>query len=394
MDIQALTNEIKDEMIQIRRHIHQHPELSMQEYQTTELIMDTLKNTSIALTKLPDDTGVIGVLRGGHDGRTLGLRADIDALPINEQTGLSFTSKREGIMHACGHDLHTTVLLGTALVLDRIKDTLSGNIKFIFQPGEEIMQGAKLIIEEGVLEKEPKVDEIICLHTWPLVDSGKIGVRKGPIMAAADTFEIIIEGSGGHAAHPHLSIDPIPVAGQIIGAFQTIISRRTSPLDSAVVTLGQIHGGNTNNTIAKNVTISGTIRSLSHELRKSIKKEIKEISENIGKAFNTGITVTFFPGSPPVINNDKLVDIMSEAVKENLGDNNLVYLREPSLGGEDFSFYLQERDGMLFRIGTRNENEASQRSLHNPGIIFDEDAISTGIIAMSSFALKYLNEYN
>ncbi|MFD1361950.1 M20 metallopeptidase family protein [Lentibacillus salinarum] len=390
MRIDEMTEEIQTEMVKIRRHLHKNPELSMKEYNTTNLVMDVLKDTAIDLQKLKGDTGVVGVLRGKGEGPTLGLRGDMDALPIKEATGLAFSSDKEGVMHACGHDLHTSVLLGTALVLDKKRDQLNGNIKFIFQPGEEVMQGANYVIDQGVLDAEPKVDKIICLHTWPQVDAGKIGVRKGPIMAATDAFDIRVDGSGGHAAHPHKSIDPIPVAGQIVSGLQSIISRRISPLDSAVVTLGQIHGGEANNIMASEVRLSGTVRSLDPEVRNHIKNNIAEISENIAKAHDTQAEVTFHLGSPPVINDESLVDIMDTAVRKELGDDNLVYLPEPSLGGEDFSFYLEHVDGMLFRIGTKNDQEQSTRSLHNPGIIFDEKAIPAGITAMSSFAVEFL----
>ncbi|WP_244535679.1 M20 metallopeptidase family protein [Lentibacillus halodurans] len=385
-----MTADIQEEIIKIRRYLHKNPELSMDEYNTTNLVMDTLKHTNIELSKLKDDIGVVGVLRGKGGGPTLGLRGDMDALPIKEETGLDFASNIDGVMHACGHDLHTTILLGTALVLDRMRDQLNGNIKFIFQPGEEVMKGANYVIGQGVLDADPKVDKIVCLHTWPLLESGKIGVRKGPIMAATDTFDVRVNGSGGHAAHPHKSIDPIPIAGQIISGLQSIISRRTSPMDSAAVTLGQIHGGKADNIIANDVTLSGTVRSLVPEVRNNIKQAITEISENIAKAHHTQAEVTFYPGSPPVINDERLVDTMANAVKKELGDDKLVYLPEPSLGGEDFSFYLEHVEGMLFRIGTKNNQEQSMRSLHNPGIIFDEKAIPAGIKAMSSFAVEFL----
>ncbi|SES26464.1 M20 metallopeptidase family protein [Salipaludibacillus aurantiacus] len=391
MDIHSLTSEIIEEIIQIRRHLHRFPELSMEEFETTQLIMDTLKGTNIQLEKMEGGTGVIGVLRGKSNGPTLGLRADIDALPIYEKTGLEFKSEKEGIMHACGHDIHTSVMLGTALVMNRFQDQLKGNIKFIFQPAEEIMEGARFVINQGILDQEPKVDKIVCLHTWPLIEAGTIGVRHGPIMAAADKFSIEIDGSGGHAAHPHIATDPIPVAAQIIMGLQTIISRQISPLDSAVLTIGQIHGGNADNIIANKVTISGSIRTLEPEVRNSILKDVTETSEYIAKASKTSAAVNFEPGCPPVINDDELVDALTAAVESEMGKESLVYLEQPSLGGEDFAFYLQEIEGMLFRVGTKDEsNEQTTRSLHNPGIIFDEKAVKAGIKAMSALSLEYL----
>ncbi|WP_394138325.1 M20 metallopeptidase family protein [Cytobacillus oceanisediminis] len=391
IDIKGLTAEIEKQMIEIRRNLHEKPELSLQEFRTTKLIFDTLKDTNIELTKCSNDTGIIGLLKGTGEGPTLAIRADIDALPIIEETGLDFTSGNLGVMHACGHDIHTSVLLGTAIVLDKVRDRFKGQIKFIFQPAEEIMQGAKLMIEEGVLS-EPKVDHIVCLHTWPFTDAGKISVKHDAIMASTNRFEIEVFGTGGHAAHPHRSVDPIPVAAQIVTGLQQIVSRILAPLDPAVVTIGQIHGGTADNIIANKVTISGTVRTLKTETSDKIKESIEEISENIAKAFNGNAIVKYYPGSPPVINDEKLVDLLAEAVKESLGKEALEYLPEPSLGGEDFSFYLQHVGGMLFRLGTRNETEASQKGLHNPGIIFDEKSIPTGIIAMSSFAIKYLNQ--
>ncbi|TVP83164.1 MAG: amidohydrolase [Alkalicoccus sp.] len=392
MDIQHMTEEIKEEMIAIRRHLHKHPELSMQEFQTTDLIMKTLAETDIELRKMEGGTGVVGVLRGSGDGPTLGLRADIDALPIIEKSGLDFTSEIDGRMHACGHDIHTSIMLGAALVLNRCREQLNGTIKFIFQPAEETMQGALSVIKQGILTEEPAVDKIVCLHTWPLIESGTVGVRYGPIMAAADTFVITVDGSGGHAAHPHKGIDPIPAAAQIITNLQTIVSRRLSPLESAVLTIGRINGGNADNIMAKNVTISGTVRSLDPELHQRIRDDIREISEFTAKASKTTAEVHFNPGCPAVINNTELVDTFTEAVKETMGEDSFVYLEEPSLGGEDFAFYLEEVEGMLFRVGTQVPGkEATTRSLHNPGIIFDEKAIPTGIQAMSSLALKYLS---
>lgn len=385
------TQEIEEEIVKIRRHLHENPELSQKEFRTTDLIYDKLKDTNIKLEKCSGGTGLIGILEGYKEGPTLGIRGDIDALPIIEETNLEFASKEPGIMHACGHDIHTSVLIGTAIVLDKLRNSFKGTVKFIFQPAEEIMQGAKYMMEEGVLEN-PKLDNIVCLHTWPLTDAGKISVRHGPIMAATNTFEIEVSGTGGHAAHPHKSVDPIPVASQIVTGLQQIVSRELPPLEPAVVTVGQIHGGTANNVIANKVTISGSVRTLNSETSDFIQNSMEEISTRIAEAYNSNATLNYFPGSLGVVNDQNMVNMLDEAVKESLGKENFEYLPDPSLGGEDFSFYLQHVKGMLFRLGTRNETAASQKGLHNPGIIFDEKAIPTGIIAMSSFAVKYLNQ--
>lgn len=393
MDINKITAEIEKKIIDIRRHIHRNPELSLKEYETTKLIYETLKDTNIKLIKSSNSTGIVGILKGkNRNGKTLAIRADIDALPIKEETGLKFASKKEGIMHACGHDIHTSVLLGTAIVLDRMKNKLNGNIKFIFQPAEETMQGAKMLINEGVLTEEPKVDDIICLHCWPYTDVGKIGIKHDAIMASSDSFIIDVYGIGGHAAHPQKAIDPIPIAAQIVSGLQQIVSRNLAPFEPAVVTIGQIHGGRADNIIAANVTISGTVRTLDTSVSTKIRLAMETISKNISKSFQGSAKVNYKHGPPPVINNNRLVDLLIDVVHENLGKDNLDYLEEPSLGSEDFSFYLQNVNGMLFRLGTRNETEASQKSLHNSGIIFDEKSISTGIITMSAFAKEYLDK--
>jgi amidohydrolase len=391
MDIEKLTAEIEANMINFRRSLHEHPELSLQEFRTTDLICETLKKTAIQLKKSSNGTGVIGLLEGNGDGPTLAIRADMDALPIIEETGLPFSSKIPGAMHACGHDIHTSVLVGAAIVLDKIRHTFKGRIKFIFQPAEETMQGAKLMIDEGVLS-DPPVDHIICLHTWPFTEAGNIAVRHDAIMASTNRFEIEVSGAGGHAAHPHKSVDAIPIAAQIVTSLQQIVSRVLSPLEPAVVTIGQIHGGKADNIIANKVTLSGTVRTLKTEVSDKIRQAMESISENTAKAFNGSAKVTYYPGSPPVINDSRMVDLLAETVRENLGEDSLEYLPEPSLGGEDFSFYLQHVDGMLFRLGTGNQTAASQKGLHNPCVIFDEKSISTGIQAMSSFAVKYLNQ--
>ncbi|RWZ59105.1 amidohydrolase [Halobacillus fulvus] len=386
--IEAITSEIHDQLITIRRTLHERPELSMQEYNTTAFIMEALKDTSIELKPCSNGVGLTGVLHGSAEGPTLAIRADIDALPIIEETGLEFASKQPGLMHACGHDIHTTVLIGAALVLDRLKDQFAGSIKFIFQPAEETMQGAKLLIEEGVLDD---VDHIVCLHTWPFTDAGKISVKHDTIMASTNQFEIEVFGVGGHAAHPQKSVDPIPIAAHIVTGLQQIVSRTLSPLESAVVTVGQIHGGTADNVIANKVKLSGTVRTLTTEVNDKIKASMEEIAESIAKAFKGGAKVHYHPGSPPVINDSRMVELLEEAVTDELGPDAFEILPEASLGGEDFSFYLQHVDGMLFRLGTGNGLPQSRAGLHNPEVIFDEKSIETGVVGMSAFAMKYLN---
>lgn len=387
--IKQLVEKFLPEITNLRRLIHENPELSFKEFETTDLIYKTLEHTHIQLQKCSGGTGVIGLLEGGKPGKVLALRADIDALPIVEKTGLSFTSNKEGIMHACGHDIHTSVLLGAALILNDLKDELTGTIKFIFQPAEEVMGGAEFMITEGVLN-QPEVDHIVCLHTWPFTDAGKVGIRSGAMMASANQFEIKVIGSGGHAAHPHKSVDPIPVAAKIVDALQQIVSRQVSPVESAVVTIGQIHGGTADNIIANEVHISGTVRTLHKDMRNFIENKIGKISRSIAEAFGAEVKFIFHEGTPPVINNASLVKLFSEAITDQMGDAVIEELKEPSLGGEDFAFYLEHVDGMLFRLGTGNDDENSRKGLHNPQIIFDERSLPTGMEAITAFATRYL----
>lgn len=392
-NIKQYIDQIEADIIEVRRKIHANPELSFEEFETTKLIYNLLKDTAIDLEICSNNTGLIGTLKGATDGPVLAIRADIDALPIVEKTNLPFASKVEGKMHACGHDIHTSVLIGTALTLNHFRDQLKGTVRFIFQPAEEALGGAEFMIKEKALEN-PKPDHIICLHTWPFINVGEIGVRHETIMASTNRFEITVEGVSGHAAHPHTAVDPIPVAAQIINSIQQIISRKIAPLNSAVVTIGQIEGGTADNVIANEVTMSGTVRTLNDETSILIKEALNKISENVAAAHDATIRFNFIKGTPPVINDGPLVDLMATTVTEQLGEDALVYLEEPSLGGEDFAFYFEEVKGMLFRLGTANEDERSRKGLHNPEIIFDERAIKTGIQAMSLFTMNYFEKKN
>ncbi|MFC7364091.1 MULTISPECIES: M20 metallopeptidase family protein [Bhargavaea] len=393
MEIQAIVDKIKEEMIRIRRHIHTHPELSHEEFETTKFVQDQLRDTSIEWQDLGLETGAVGLMHGkAGDGPVLMLRADLDALPLMEESGVEFASEKPNVMHACGHDIHTTVLIGAAKVLDRTRDEWKGTIKFVFQPSEEKAGGASELVEAGVLEN-PKPDHAVCLHTWPSTDAGKIGIRPGPMTAANDTFEVMVKGTGGHGAHPEKAVDPVPVAGDVVDLFQRIISRNLSPFDPAVITAGQIDGGTANNVIATEVKVSGTVRTLSQSTRDYIKKRMKEIAHHVAAASNAEAEVEFKgAGCPPVINDPHLTGQLEQSLKKHLGQENIDYLKEPSTGSEDFAYYLEQVPGLLFRLGTRDEEDSrTHLSLHNPGIVFDERAIPTGIIAMSGFAIDYLN---
>ncbi|WP_051318065.1 M20 metallopeptidase family protein [Cohnella thermotolerans] len=260
----------KDEAIRLRRHIHQNPELGHQEFETAKLAAGFLTGLGLEVQTGVGGTGVIGLLRGVQEGPTIAIRADMDALPIVEKTGLPYASVREGVMHACGHDVHTAILLGTAAALNEYRDRLRGTVKFIFQPAEEVSGGAPYLIEAGLL-RNPDVDAIIALHVWPDLPAGTIGLRKGALLAAADSFDIRVTGKGGHAAYPHRTVDPVPIAAQIVTALQSIVSRNVSPLDSAVISITKLQSNsNAYNVIASEVRLGGTIRTHSKEIREAI----------------------------------------------------------------------------------------------------------------------------
>jgi amidohydrolase/hippurate hydrolase len=381
---------IKDKIIEYRRHLHRHPELSFAEFQTAEFVANILEENNIEVKRNVAGTGVVGLIKGGFPGKTIALRADMDALPIEEQTDLDFKSINPGVMHACGHDFHTSILLGTAILLSQNRHQIKGNIKLIFQPGEEKLTGAKKMIEAGVLEN-PSVDGIIALHCWPDLPAGSIAIRKGPITAAADFLDIKVKGKAGHAAHPNKCVDPIVIAGHIVSTLQTVVSREVAPTDPAVVTIGTINGGTASNVIPSSVHMSGMIRTVNPDLQKRMPEIISRIVTKTAESMNGEAEVSYTSATPPLISDDAMVDLIDEVVTGTLGSEKLVYLENPSLGSEDFSFYAEKTPGVLFRLGTHNEKKESKLSLHNAGVIFDEGALTTGVSIMCEAAIRYLN---
>ncbi len=379
--------ELQNDMFSLRREIHAFPELAFQEFKTTELIERSLKSYGIETFPNGDKTGVIGILKGAKPGRTIALRADIDALPVQEASGLPYASTREGLSHACGHDIHTAALLGAARLLSELKNEICGTIKFLFQPAEESTNGAKSMIANGALDN-PRVDAIICAHTWPDIPGGSIGVRKGAMLAAADSFKININGKGGHAAHPHKCVDPIVVGAYIITQLQTVVSREVSPTDSAVVTVGKMIAGTASNIIPSQAIIEGTFRTVSKETRGHIKDSIARIAKLTAESLNAVAEVEFGMGVPPTICDPEIVDIASEAVIQLLGEDKLLPLAVPSMGAEDFAEYLEFVPGALLRLGTADERPESRFALHSPKVVFDEQSIVAGAIAFVGTVFK------
>lgn len=387
MTILERIEEKKEEFVGLRRRIHEYPELSMQEIETTKLVREYLDHLRIENYPNGNQTGAVAILKGAKPGPVIGLRADMDALKLTENTNLPFASKNAGVCHACGHDLHTAVLLGTACLLKDYQPELCGTVKFLFQPAEEGYGGAKSMIANGALEN-PCLDYILACHTWPEMPAGTIGVRKGAMLGASDSFKITVKGRGGHAAHPHKGIDPVVVAAHIITEIQTIVSRRVAPVDPVVITVGHLTAGTVSNIIPGEAVMEGTVRTQNPETRIQVSEYLKQLAVGTAYAMGAEAEVEYDFGYPPTMNDPKVIDWISEAVTEILGPERLLQVPVSSMGSEDFSFYLEKVPGALFRIGTYDETPESKWALHNPAIIFNEQAILTGIAGMVSSVFK------
>lgn len=388
-EIQNLAEKLAPRLIEIRRHIHAHPELSGEEHQTAAYVSGVLSSCGIAVQESVGKTGVIGNLQGqGSDPRTLAIRVDMDALPIQECTKLDFASTRMGVMHACGHDVHTTVGLGAAMVLAQLPEAIAGNVRFLFQPAEEIAQGAKWMVDDGALTG---VDGVLGLHVFPTIPAKNVGIRYGALTAAADDLEIFIYGESGHGARPHQAIDAIWIAAQVITALQQSISRTQNPLRPIVLTIGKINGGRAANIIADEVHMTGTVRSLHPETHAELPQWIENIVANICSTYGAKYTVNYQRGVPSVQNDPALTKILEQASREALGDRHVEILLEPSLGAEDFSMYLDNIPGTMFRLGVGHQNRLNY-PLHHPLFDIDESAILTGVITLAYTTYKYFQE--
>lgn len=384
MKINPQVKKFKNKIIKIRRDIHKHPELSFQEFRTAKLVSDSLKKFGLEVDENIGKTGVVGILKGARPGKTIAFRADMDALPIQETGDLSYKSVNDGVMHACGHDAHTAMLLVAAEILSKNIEQISGKIKFIFQPAEEGFGGAKFMIDDGALEG---VEEIYGLHVWNYQESGTIGLKSGPVMAAADKFEIIINGIGGHGAAPQGTVDCVVVSSYLIQSLQTIVSRNTNPIDSTAITIGQVNGGYNFNIIADKVILKGTARSYTEENRLMIKKRLQEIINGTESMFNAKIELIYEDGYPPVINNIATTKKLSRIANKIVG-NKLIspYL---SMGGEDFSYFAQKVPGCFFFLGTMPEGKDKMSTPHHCSHFdIDEDSMVIGTSVFVELALQ------
>ena len=365
---------IKNTIIETRRDLHKHPELSFKEFRTSKIVSEKLEKFGFEVQTNIGKTGVIGVLKGKHKGKTIAMRADMDALPIQETSDVPYKSINDGIMHACGHDAHVAILLGAAEILSKKINQINGNIKFIFQPAEEGFGGAQYMIDDGAIDD---VDEIYGLHVWNYQKAGTVGIKSGPVMAAADKFTVSIKGIGGHGAAPQGTVDATIVASYLIQSLQTIVSRNVNPLESTVITIGQINGGNNFNIIADKIILKGTARAYTQKNRDLIKKRMHEMCKGVGQTFGAKIQLNYKDGYPPVINDNNITNNVKKAANKIIPEGIVSpYL---SMGGEDFSYFANKVPGCFFFLGSLPDGrEMMSTPQHCSHYDIDEDVMLIG----------------
>ena len=391
--IRQLAKQFAPETIEIRRHLHAHPELSYKEFQTSAFIQEKLKSLRIPF-EIKATTGVVGVIKGNNpEKRVIALRADMDALPIREENTIPYKSQNDGIMHACGHDAHTSILLGASKILQELKSEWEGTIKLIFQPGEEKNPGgASLLIKEGVLHN-PQPQAIFGLHVHPGLEIGKFSFRGGPSMASADEIYITIRGKGGHAATPHLTVDTVLVASHIVVALQQITSRNKNPFSPSVLTISSFQGGYTTNVIPSEVKLMGTFRSMDESWRFQAHKLIQRICKGIAQGMGAEIEVMVDVGYPVVNNDEQLYPIARAMAEEYAGSEN-IQETEIRMGSEDFGYYTQEIPGCFYRLGVMNEARGITSGVHTPTFNIDESAIEKGMGMMAWLGARIFNNHH
>jgi len=386
IDILKKADELKGKIINLRRDFHQYPEVGLQEFNTAKKVEGILKGLGIETKMLVNGTGVRGYLKGSRQGKTIALRADMDGLPIQEETDVPYKSQNKGVMHACGHDAHMAMLLAAAMILSEKRRELQGNVVFIFQPAEETGDGAKAMVEEGVLEG---VDSIFALHVYSSLGFGTLGYKPGSLMAAGDFFDVKITGKGGHGGLPHLAVDPIVMAANAINALQTIVSREVDPLESAVVSICEMSAGEAYNVIPETVIFGGTIRSHKPELRESLPRRVKEILDGVISAMRGSYEFNLMSKFPATINDEKMTAFVLSVAKEILGEDKLL-LMKPVMGSEDFSYYQQKIPGTFVFLGVESREKGIIYPQHHPKYDIDEDILPIGTALHVAVALEYL----
>lgn len=385
-DILAAVKSIENEIIHNRRHFHANPEVAYEESETAAYVAKELRQYGLKVQDGVGGNGVVALLEGTKPGPCVALRADMDALRVVEDTGLPFAAKN-GRMHACGHDGHTAMLLGAAKVLSQYREHISGAVKFLFQPAEEAgpLGGAQPMIDAGAMEN-PKVDYVFALHLWPEVPFGKVGLKTGALMSASDRLKIEITGKGGHGAAPHNAVDSVVVASQVVNALQTVVSRNVDPLDAVVVTIGSMHAGQQYNVIAPSAQLEGTVRTQNESIRKVLPERITTLVQSVAAGLGAKADVVYEFGYPTLYNHQQGVDILRKATELSLGEGNTVDLERPSMGGEDFAYFLNHAVGAMFWLGCKGPNSPDY-PIHNPKFDFDESVLARGVAVLSATAL-------
>ena len=384
---------IKNELINIRRTLHEHPELGMEEYETSKFIKNFLKNEGVEFREVAK-TGICGIIRGAKESnsgdiRTIALRGDIDGLPILDKKICEYSSKVEGKMHACGHDAHTTILLGAAKILNKNKHLFSGNVKLLFEPAEETIGGARFMIEDGVLEN-PRVDCVCGLHVEENLECGTIMLKDGVVNAASNPFTIKIKGAGGHGAYPHTTVDPVVIASHIVLALQTIVSREINTANPAVITVGSIHGGTAQNIIPEEVVISGVIRTMSKEDRNFAKERLREIVEGICKSSRASAEIDIEESYPNLYNDSNMVELFNLGAEKVLGRENVLLQKYPKMGVESFAYFANERPAVFYFLGSGNKEKNIIHPAHSNLFDIDENCLPLGVALQCQMAFEYL----
>jgi len=380
--------ELRDQLIAARRDFHRNPELSFQERRTAEIVARRLEGLGWKVKRGVAETGVVGLLEGSRPGRTVMLRVDIDALPIQEPGDRPYSSQVNGVMHACGHDGHTAVGLAVAELLGMYRDSIKGQVKLVFQPAEEIMSGARRMIEEGVM-KDPVVDRVLSFHLWSGLPVGQVVSQPGPIFSSADEIRIAVKGKGGHGGMPHLSVDPILIACHVVTALQTVLSREIAPTQAAVLGFGTIHGGTAFNIVSDQVELTGTVRTLDDSVRQFILKRTEEIAASVARGLRGDAQFHHVRGAPAVINDRSVADLVAQVAAPIVGEENVVTIPPPQVG-DDATFFLREAPGCYFLVGCANAQRGITASHHSSQFDMDEDALPIATRILTEAALRYV----
>ena len=380
----------QDQLIRIRRDIHAHPELGFEEVRTAGLVAEFLQNLGLAVTSGIGRTGVVGILRGGRLGKTIAIRSDMDALPIAEENDTPYASKEPGKMHACGHDGHTTMNLGAAMLLAQQQESLPGQVKFIFQPAEEIAPGgAEAMLADGALE-DPSVDAIIGLHLTPDLPTGTLRIRPGIMMGLSEEFVIRIRGKGGHGARPHQTVDPIYIGAQVVTALQSIVSRNIDPAEPVAVSFGQFHAGTVFNVIPSTACLNGTVRCLDPDVSNYVKQRLEALIQGIVRSNGGEYEFNYIPNCPRALNDPMLTALVQGVAVDLLGPESVQPMLHPSLGTEDFCYFSARVPGAYFQFGTKNVARGITYPLHGPKFDIDEAVLPLGAALLARIAREFL----